>query len=264
MESTKFLLFVSILVFFGLIISLFKNLYKEIKKYKSFDVTNVNAKIYYERQQCKEKIIAMTIGFIVLCVFFICSVIYFPEIISGTYDKNYMVEKCEITNFIEKTKGAYNEMSCHSDNFDITNDSFVNESGDKLYYDDIGKFACIKYYPDGPIIEIMRIGDNENLTCDDFYWSGHTSNDKTNYNYSVIKCDVKKNNNGIINCEFEGTVKINNVKLLNEKDIKEKSHVCLKYYWDNNTGKILYVNDTNKNFNCDRYLKTEEEKDKKE
>lgn len=264
MESTKFLLFVGIIFLLGFIIALLKSIYKDIKKYKSFDVTNVNAKIYYERQQCKEKIITMIIGLIIVIAFFLYCIINLPKKIVGTYDNNYMIEKCQIVDYIEKPKGAYNEMSCHSDNFDITNDSFVNKSGEEFYYDDIGKYACIKYYPDMYVVEIMKISDNENLICDNFYWPGKNINDKTNYNYSVIKCNIKKNDNGKINCEFEGTVKINNVKLLNEKDIKEKSHVCLKYYWDNNTGEILYKNDNSKNFNCDSYLKTEEEKDKKE
>lgn len=262
MELEKIFAFVGIIFVFGLIIALLKSLYNEIKKYKSFDITNMNTKLYYERQQCKEKIITMIIGFIVLFVLFIFSIIYNPKIIVGTYDNNYMIEKCEITNFIEKTKGAYNEMSCHSDNFDIANESFINASNEKFDYDDIGKYACIKYYPETYLIEIKQIGDGD-MNCDKFYWPGHDIDDNTNYNYSVIKCNVKKNDNGKINCVYENNTKINNVTLLNDKDIKEKNYVCLKYYWDNNTGEILYKND-NKNFNCDKYLKQEEEKDNKE
>lgn len=262
MVENKFLIVIILIVIPAFLIYFcvcFYKLLKKLKKLKkSMESDKKNLKIYSEYQRHKYSVIAYVILMPIVFILLIYGFLDNSKRLTGIYDNNYMIQKCEITE-VDEGRSRADKISCKNENF-YTKYTVV-EYGD-LDYEDERKYACIKYYPNVEVAEVLRIDNKDNLSCEEFYWP--KENDKsTNLNYSVLKCDVNAINSNIIDCSIESSTKISNIKIENEKNIKEKDGICLKYYWSDNTGKILEVNQSNENFSCDKYIKQEETKDNK-
>ncbi len=260
-ENKSFIVIILIVVPIYLIY-FFVSLCKVIKKFKKLkksiesDKKSINK--YKEYQWHKYGLIVWIILFPIIFILLTIMVLDYTKRLTGIYDNNYIIQKCKIVD-VDEGRSNSDKISCKNDNLNTKHT--VVEYGD-LEYEDMGKFACIKYYPNIEVIEILKKDDKDNLSCEGYYWSKENSK-STNLNYSVLKCDSISINNNIIDCSIGSSTKISNIKIENEKNLKEKDGICLKYYWNNNTGEILEVNKSNKNFSCDKLIKQEETKDNK-
>lgn len=256
--DNKFTYLIGCIFLFAIFIYLIFCVIKELRLYKNFDLSKkMDLKKYNKIQDVKTRIIAYIILSICIGLLSILALFNLPKIITGFYDNNFIIHECEITDYLYNGVGNPDMLSCKNDNLEINGIEFYSRA-ESIDEDSIGNYICIKIKPNRGNAEIIKMSNEHNLSCDEFYWQNKNEKNEVNYNYSIVKCEISKYEKNRINCRINNKIYLKEIDLLNNEPIKKHNKICLKYYWNNNTGEVLYSDDSNKKFSCDDYIEQEE------